>query len=339
MLFFTLFGGCCDSFHWNLPPRPQVLQLMGPVQTLATILGLSTVSGINLYLTVFMVGLAQRLGWVHGLPSDLALLSHPLVLGASALLFLLEFLADKIPFVTPIWDGIHTFIRPVGGALLALGAAAQLNPVLQVLATLAGGTIALSTHGGKMGLRLLAHTAPEPATHSLLSLAEDLSVLALLALAWKHPMVALPVLGLILLATGLLLPLLARALLMVVTGLRETVRGWMRSQREPRAPVWVHLKALELTAGEPARIDPAFARRISGVPRFHLVYLVEAGTHRHLVFRRWFRTRHQEFPLGPIRIIPGFLWDSMVFWRNGKPQLLLAVRSHRQQREALQPGS
>ena len=151
MLFFTLFGGCCDSFHWNLPPRPQVLQLMGPVQTLATILGLSTVSGINLYLTVFMVGLAQRLGWVHGLPSDLALLSHPLVLGASALLFLLEFLADKIPFVTPIWDGIHTFIRPVGGALLALGAAAQLNPVLQVLATLAGGTIALGTHGSQKG--------------------------------------------------------------------------------------------------------------------------------------------------------------------------------------------
>ena len=311
---------------------------MGPVQTLAAILGLSTVSGINLYLTVFLVGLAQRLGWVQGLPSDLALLGHPLVLGASALLFLLEFLADKIPFVTPIWDGIHTFIRPVGGALLALGAAAQLNPVLQVLATLAGGTIALSTHGGKMGLRLLAHTAPEPATHSLLSLAEDLSVLALLALAWKHPMVALPMLGLILLATGLLLPLLARALLLVVTGLRETVRGWMRSQREPQLPVWVHLKALELTEGEPSRISPAFARQISGVPRLHPVYLMETETHSHLVFRRWFRTRHLEFPPGPTRIIPGLLWDSLVLWRKGKPQLLLVVRNRRQQREAFQPG-
>ena len=80
---------------------------MGPAQTLAAILGLSTVSGINLYLTVLLVGAGQRFGWIHGLPADLAILSHPAVLAVAGALFLVEFLADKVPFITPIWDGLR----------------------------------------------------------------------------------------------------------------------------------------------------------------------------------------------------------------------------------------
>ncbi|WP_243303507.1 DUF4126 domain-containing protein [Geothrix oryzisoli] len=304
---------------------------MGPAQTLAAILGLSTVSGINLYLTVLLVGAGQRFGWIHGLPPDLTILSHPVVLGVAAILFLLEFLADKIPFITPIWDGLHTFIRPMGGALLALGAAGELHPVAKVLALLAGGTIALGTHGSKMGVRLLAHTAPEPASHSILSVAEDVGVAALLALAYRHPAIALPVLGAVLVATALLLPLLLRALAFVLTGSRGALRSLVGRGTRDEIPAWVELKVLDLASSGRSEVLPCFARRVKGLPAFHGAYLACAGGHWHLVYRRWFRTRSLAFDAasGPTRIFPGFLWDTAVFRLGGKPQVLLVGRDWR----------
>jgi len=302
---------------------------MGPVQTLAAILGLSTVSGINLYLTVLLVGAGQRLGWVHGLPPDLAILGHPVVLAVAGLLFLLEFAADKIPFVTPIWDGIHTFIRPVGGALLALGAAADLPPLAKVLAVLAGGTIALGAHGSKMGVRLLAHTAPEPASHSILSIAEDLGVIGLLALAYQHPQIALPVLGAILLAIALLLPLLLRALVFVLVGLLGSLRSLVGRGDAGEIPEWVDLKALELSPAGARHALPCFARKVVGLPRFHRAYLVEAEDGWHLVHRRWFRVHSFAFAGDPVRITPGLLWDRVIFMRRGRAQILLTGRDWR----------
>lgn len=304
---------------------------MGPVQTLAAVLGLSTVSGINLYLTVLLVGAGLRFGWIHGLPSDLAVLGHPVVLGAAALLFLLEFLADKVPFVTPVWDGLHTFIRPLGGALLALGAAGELHPVVKVVAVLAGGTIALGTHGGKMGVRLLAHTSPEPASHSLLSVAEDAGVAALLLLIYRHPAVALPVIGAILVATALLVPLLLRTLAFILAGLRGALRAVVGRGHRDEIPVWVELKALELAPGGTSPILPCVARQVKGLPRLASAYLVQAEGQWHLVHRRWFRTRSLGFDTapGPARVFPGFLWDTTVFLLARKPQVVLVGRDWR----------
>ncbi|MBI1751705.1 MAG: DUF4126 domain-containing protein [Acidobacteria bacterium] len=304
---------------------------MTSLQTLAAILGLSTVSGINLYLTVLLVGLGQRLGWIHGLPPDLAVLSHPLVLGAAGLLFLLEFLADKVPFVTPIWDGIHTFIRPAGGALLALGAAADLHPAARALAALAGGTIALSTHGSKMGLRLLAHAAPEPASHSAISVAEDVGVVALLALAYSHPALALGALAAILLATALLLPLLWRSLVLALHGCRSALRALAGTNSRPEPVPWVELTALEWSplSGGTSLALPCFARRVKGVPRFQPAYLALMGGQWHLIYRRWFRIRCLPFEGGPVRMFPGLPWDRVVFFREGKPHLLLLGREWR----------
>ena len=113
------------------------------LETLSSILGLSFVSGINLYAAVLTVGLAIRYGWLSGIPPELHVLSHPVILGLAAILYLAEFIADKVPFFTPIWDAIHTFIRPLGAALLAMQAAGKLSPTMQIVAALAGGTIAL----------------------------------------------------------------------------------------------------------------------------------------------------------------------------------------------------
>lgn len=182
------------------------------IQSLASFLGLGLAAGINLYAAVLTIGLASRLGWISGLPPGLELLSHPVVLGAAAVMYLAEFVADKIPGFTPIWDGIHTFIRPLGGALLAYGATAKLDPMVQILAVIAGGSVALGAHATKMGTRLAAHTVPDPVTHSGVSLAEDFSVVGLLLLAYNYPWVALAIALAAIIGIVLALPFLVRIL-------------------------------------------------------------------------------------------------------------------------------
>jgi len=182
------------------------------VATLASVLGLSVVSGVNLYAAVLTVGVGQRMGWITGLPPEMHVLANPLVLVVAGVFYLLEFVADKIPFVTPLWDAIHTFIRPLGAALLAFGAAGNLDPSVQAIAAIMGGSIAFGTHSTKAGLRIAAHTVPEPTTHSLISLAEDFGVVGLLVLAYQYPWVALVVIALILVTAVLLIAFVIRAI-------------------------------------------------------------------------------------------------------------------------------
>ena len=302
---------------------------MSPASTLAGILGLAVTSGVNLYLTVLAVGLAQRFHWVAGLPPELGILAHPLVLIAASLLFLLEFFADKIPFVTVLWDGLHTFVRPVGGALLALGLAEKLPPALQVLALLAGGTIALGTHGGKMGFRLLAHTAPEPATHSLISVAEDLGVLGLLALAYSHPWVAIPILVAIILAAAAMLPLVFRILRFLLAALAGRFRAGFGQRNGARPPRWASLALLELDPAGGGDTVRAFARKVPGAPRLTSGFLARPGGRWTFVYPGWFRTK--ALPLGEdgealARLDPGLVWDALILVRAGRSQVFLVPK-------------
>ena len=185
---------------------------MNTLQTLSGILGLSFVSGVNLYATILTVGLGIHYGWIHGLPDDLNILANPIVLTVAGLFYAAEFIADKVPFFTPIWDAIHTIIRPLGAAALALGAASDMNPLMKMLAMIVGGSVALSTHSTKMGMRIAAHAVPEPATHSAISVAEDVGVVGLTALTTIHPLVALPVIIALLFGVFFLMRTACRAL-------------------------------------------------------------------------------------------------------------------------------
>lgn len=297
---------------------------MAPIPSLAGILGLSVVSGVNLYLSILAVGLAERFHWVAGLPPDLQILGHPVVLITAGLLCLIEFFADKIPFVTVVWDGLHTFIRPVGGALLALGAAGRLDPTVQVLAMLAGGTIALGTHGTKMGVRMLAHSTPEPAAHSLISLAEDAGVIGLLALVYTHPYVAIPVLAAILLAILLLLPVLFRVLAFLLAGFKGLLMAWVKRPGRGEIPLWVELALLEFDPSGSARISRSFARSVKGATRLKEGYLARTRTRWLFIHRGLFKAKAilmDEGSEDPVRIDRGVLWDSLVFLQEGKPQL------------------
>ena len=162
-------------------------------ETLISSLGLSFASGVNLYATILVVGLAQRYGFVDNLPGALQAFSNPWVLGIAGTLYAVEFLVDKFPFVATVWDAIHTLIRPLGGALIALAAAHEMSPLGQAAAMLVGGSVAFGTHSTKAGFRMLANTAPEPVTHSAISVAEDVGVFGLAMLALAYPWIALGV--------------------------------------------------------------------------------------------------------------------------------------------------
>jgi hypothetical protein len=166
-------------------------------------LGFSFAAGINLYATVALVGLASRFGWVQ-LPPEYTVFANAWIIGAAIFLYVIEFFADKIPWVDTLWDGLHTFIRPVGGALMAVTALGEASPGLKALVGLMGGAVAAGSHVTKAGTRVMVNTSPEPFSNWILSLIEDVFVVLLGSLALKYPIAALAVCVLLLIAIALL---------------------------------------------------------------------------------------------------------------------------------------
>lgn len=186
---------------------------MDILQLLAYALGLASLAGVNLYLTVFAAGIAVRLGWVV-LPErlhELSVLGDTWVIAVAGAFFILEFFADKIPWVDSLWDSLHTFIRPIGAAFLAILALGDANPIVEVLAALAAGGVALTTHTAKASFRLVANASPEPFSNIGLSIAGDTVVLGGLALIGWHPVIALVVCIAALAMIWFFLPRLLRA--------------------------------------------------------------------------------------------------------------------------------
>ena len=166
---------------------------MGIVELLGLAGSVSLIAGWRLYLAVFVTGLAMRLEWIS-LPDNLQILdafANPWVLGISALGALAEFFADKILWLDSIWDTVHTAIRPLGGALLALAVVDAGDPAWQVIVFLLGGGAALMSHGAKAGARALVNTSPEPVSNVLVSSGEDIASGGLLVLAFANPVAAL----------------------------------------------------------------------------------------------------------------------------------------------------
>jgi hypothetical protein len=160
---------------------------MSPLETLGFALGTSFASGLNLYATVAAVGLFERLGIVQ-LPPQLQVLAHPMVLGLAIALFVIEFIADKIPYVDSVWDAVHTFIRPPAAAFLSYSAFAGGVPEqYKIGAALLAGTVALTSHGAKATTRAAANVSPEPVSNWTLSFAEDAFAVLLSWLASTHP--------------------------------------------------------------------------------------------------------------------------------------------------------
>jgi hypothetical protein len=178
---------------------------MDILQSVALAGGMAWASGMRLYGVVFLAGLLGRLEYLH-LPSTLQVLENPWVIGFSGVLLLVEFLADKIPVVDSLWDGLHSFIRIPAGALLAALALGDHDPAWMVVAGLLGGTLTAGTHALKTGSRALINTSPEPFSNIATSLGEDALVPSGLAVAIFHPLLFLVLLGLFVVLLIWLLP-------------------------------------------------------------------------------------------------------------------------------------
>lgn len=165
--------------------------------TLGRTLGFSFTAGINLYATVAILGLASRYGWVE-LPPQFQAFNNDVVIGVAIVMYLIEFFADKIPYVDTVWDVVHTAIRPIGGAFIAVTTLGDASPTAEALVALLGGTVAAGTHLTKTSSRAAANASPEPFSNWLLSLGEDLFVVGLGFLALKYPLAALAVAGILL---------------------------------------------------------------------------------------------------------------------------------------------
>ncbi len=162
---------------------------MSPIELLGYALGTSFASGLNLYATVAAAGLFDRWGLIQ-LPPQLQVLSHPVVLGIAIALFVIEFIADKIPYVDSVWDAAHTFIRPPAAAILSYSAfAGQIPEQWQVAAALVAGGVALTSHGAKASTRAAANMSPEPLSNWILSLLEDGAAVFLAWMAGAHPLI------------------------------------------------------------------------------------------------------------------------------------------------------
>jgi uncharacterized membrane protein YccF (DUF307 family) len=192
--------------------------------TLGRILGFSLAAGVNLYATVAILGLSARYGWVE-LPAQFEIFDNEIVIGAAIVLYVVEFLADKIPWLDSAWDLAHTFIRPVGGALIAVGSLGEASPTVEGLVALLGGTVAASSHLTKTSTRAVANTSPEPFSNWLLSIGEDVFVVGLGILALKYPVAALVV-------TVVLLALIVAFAAVII----RTVRRWFFGPRGSDLP-------------------------------------------------------------------------------------------------------
>jgi hypothetical protein len=194
---------------------------MSPIETLGFALGTSFASGLNLYLTVAAAGLFQRFGVVQ-LPDSLQVLANPIVLGVAITMFVIEFIADKIPYVDTAWDAVHTFIRPPAAAIIAYSAFAHVPEEWKVGASLLAGGVALTSHGAKATSRAAANTTPEPFSNWTLSVLEDGLAVFLTWMAATHPVITA--------AIVVILVILAMMVIWKLYGYFQVIRARLRRQ-------------------------------------------------------------------------------------------------------------
>jgi hypothetical protein len=183
----------------------------GDLAPLGLAAGAAVASGIRVYATVAVLGLLERLGVIH-LPESLAVLGHPAVIGVATVLYVAEFVADKIPVFDSLWDAVHTFVRVPAAAVLAFAMLGEVAEPWRTGAALVCGSLALSAHGLKSGARLAANTSPEPLSNWTLSFGEEFAVAGLLWAAVTYPVLALAIAAVVLVAAALAARWIVRAL-------------------------------------------------------------------------------------------------------------------------------
>lgn len=326
---------------------------MDILNTLAVALGFATLAGLNLYLTVFVTGLAIRMDWLQlsSQYEQLSVLGSDAVLIAAGIFFALEFFSDKIPWVDSFWDAVHTLIRPVGGGLLAIQTLGTTDPAFDVIIGLLAGSTTLVTHGFKAGTRLAVNASPEPFSNVAVSTAEDVAVVAGLGLMAWNPLVAaivfLTFIGFAIWATPRLFRRSKAFLWAVWHKLGSFFRGGVAADSES-VRLYARLSseddlALADALGGSGLVDIDWsAKVVAGKTKgfrslaSHTFGKIVAVSDRpgviHFVGRRFFKSFHVPIPLAELAIThePRFLSEDVVLYsRDGSRKLVLKLPSGR----------
>jgi hypothetical protein len=272
---------------------------MGALQTLTTVLPLSLTSGINLYATVLIVGLSIRFGWVDNVPSGLDALGSWPVIVVAGVLYVIEFLVDKFQFVDNLWDLAHTFIRPVGAAMVGTAAIGQASPVVTAVGALVAGGVALASHSSKAGSRMTLNVVSpaENISNIGVSVAEDAGVGVLAFLALKHPLVATAIALVILVLIIIFLPRLMRWTWFTLRSIFARLKGFVRKVSQSDTLPTAHLALL-------GHQKPDLAARCSGQSikgaNGRTGYVSVIGETLHFTFDRLFGNRAWSLPLADV---------------------------------------
>lgn len=204
---------------------------MNALQTLAQAAGIAYAAGLNLYATVGVVGLAARLGWIGPLPGSLAGLSSWWVIIVALTLMVVEFVASLVPAVASAWDTLHSLVRPPAAAALAAATAWHGDPAFVLVAALVGGTLAVTTHTTKLGLRYAVDMSPEPISNGVISTAELGFVTTIVLAVWQHPYLTLAFAFAVLCALVMAVRLIWRTLRQVFAGRWVPRHGFLQDAR------------------------------------------------------------------------------------------------------------
>jgi len=289
---------------------------MAPLMPLASALGLGMLAGARLYATVFVVGLLLRFEWI-ALPAawqHASVLADTRVLIASGIACAIEFVADKIPWLDSAWDSVHTFIRPIGAALMATSLFSSLEPAYQVVLFLLAGGMAFTGHSAKAATRLAVNHSPEPFSNIALSLGEDALVAGGLYLLVKHPWIMGAIALAFLALFAWFAPRTFRALRAEGTALLALLKHWVGADPRPKLTVEQEQRLANHSAGpDPWRIFAAIAGgEVKGL-RNSVGTLCLSGNKAVFFCRRWHRLVEREFaPFVAIEAVHGFLLDGLV---------------------------
>jgi len=209
------------------------------INLLGSSLGLALVAGVNLYATVLTVGLGLRYDFISLPPhlDALTILGHPFIIIAAGIAYTLEFFADKIPWVDSLWDLVHTFIRPIGAAVIGVKAIGNVDPAIELSIFLLCGGIALTSHSTKASIRLAANHSPEPLSNTSLSIAEDAAVFGGTWLAIKHPALILIVCIIFLISFAYFAPKVFRLIRMELLGITALCRSVFNKRSEAQITI------------------------------------------------------------------------------------------------------
>lgn len=318
---------------------------MQTLQLLGVALGMATLAGLNLYLTVFVTGLAIQQHWIQLAPvyAPLEVLGNPVIVLVAGVLYFIEFFADKIPWVDSLWDAFHTVIRPIGAAFVAVTVLGEPNAVFDVIIALMAGSTALVVHSVKTGTRLVANASPEPFSNIALSLGEDAVVLAGLGLIHWSPIVALGTFGFALSLAIYLLPKLCRAAFAVLWLAWKKLRLPAKQTQGLSKELCFHadrlFSRLNVLNEKIAWALPCLSGSAPKIPKNIFGYLVATEStpnELHFVARRG--RAHQTFDLTGYKVSyePGFLSESIVFSRTdkGSKHVFVTDRGSKQLAEA-----